>query len=663
MTRRTRLNPSVTQLDSLNRVTNWSAADACIDFTTKADGDPPVVLDTGQPVDFLQPTTGYKARILGGKLVPQASLPPSGTYATYYQAQLDGDCRAFGTRWTWNSADGSTDAVMCAATWVGLIRVGTNTPVPRTPAHITITRAGAWNWWVGDGQGPGGTRLKAVKGGTFTPPASDGSAVWEVACYIDSDNGIGYLYLPGVNSVTGSRWVTITDTEINTYFTNAAFLGRSVADGAMTNGSTTLTSATGAFNNTNDAGKAITVAGAGPGGTTLNAYIASVTNSTTAVLSVAASATVSGAAVTLSALSVPSLATALAGAATVFVEHFSSATPQTDRYPKFLSMWGEPLRQQRDIRRSLREKATAPPVPVVVKYDDTRTVADGAMSSVTNTTTLTSATAAFVSGDAGRAIVVKGAGTAGADLSGYIASVTNSTTVVLTVSASTTVSNATVNINQTASPRTVVIGTGASTVYTDPAGTIPATIVAAAGPKGKILFKIPMVSVDFKGSGPKVVTDGAMSSTVNPTVLTSATAAFTAVDKGRRVTVAGAGVGGADLVSIITSYTNSTTVALEDAATTTVSDATTKIDQLETQIFFKISGNPGSALALVRGRAGDSRNQAVAMLIEGLTPNAAYTWTLQVYRVTPGGDGTAAFKFNGHANLFRPPLIIEAQPI
>ena len=521
-------------------VKNWSAADAYIDFTTKADGDPPVVLDTGQPVDFLQPTTGYKARILGGKLVPQASLPPSGTYATYYQAQLDGDCRAFGTRWTWNSADGSTDAVMCAGTWVGLIRVGTNTPVPRTPAHITITRAGAWKWWVGDGHGPSGTHLKAVKTGTCTVPASDGAAVWEVACYIDSDNGIGYLYLPGVDAVTGSRWVTLTDTEINTYFTSAVFLGRSVADGAMTSGSTTLTSATANFVSNNDAGKAITVAGAGPGGTTLNAYIASVTNSTTAVLSVAASATVSGAAVTLSALAVPTLAATLSGASTVFVEHFSSATPQTDRYPKYLSMWGEPRRPQRDIRRLLRERATAAPVPVVVKYDDTRTVSDGAITS--GSTTLTSATANFVSGDGGRYVIVKGAGAAGADLTGYIASITNSTTVVVTVAASTTVTNAVVNINQTASPRTVVIGTTASTVYTDPAGTIPATIVAAAGPKGKILFKIPMVSVDFKGSGPKVVTDGAMSSTVNPTVLTSATAAFTAVDKGRRVTVAGAGV-------------------------------------------------------------------------------------------------------------------------
>jgi|GEM_PF-1736481 len=51
-------------------------------------------------------------------------------------------------------------------------------------------------------------------------------------------------------------------------------------------------------------------------------------------------------------------------------------------------------------------------------------------------TTLTSATAGFAAGDAGRNIIVRGAGAAGADLVTTIASFTNSTTVVLGAAAS-----------------------------------------------------------------------------------------------------------------------------------------------------------------------------------------------------------------------------------
>jgi hypothetical protein len=64
-------------------------------------------------------------------------------------------------------------------------------------------------------------------------------------------------------------------------------------------------------------------------------------------------------------------------------------------------------------------------------------VFDGAMTS--GSATLTSATAAFVSSDVGKIIVVKRAGTSGRDLITTIASFTNSTTVTLTASASSTV--------------------------------------------------------------------------------------------------------------------------------------------------------------------------------------------------------------------------------
>ena len=70
------------------------------------------------------------------------------------------------------------------------------------------------------------------------------------------------------------------------------------------------------------------------------------------------------------------------------------------------------------------------------------------------------------------------------------------------------------------------------------------------------------------------VTDGVMSSTTNPTFLTSATASFTAADVGSNVVVAGAGAAGANLATTIASVTNSTTVVLSVACTTSASAAT-----------------------------------------------------------------------------------------
>lgn len=65
---------------------------------------------------------------------------------------------------------------------------------------------------------------------------------------------------------------------------------------------------------------------------------------------------------------------------------------------------------------------------------------DGAITS--STTTLTSATAAFVAADVGKIITVKGAGAAGVNLNTTIASINSGTSVELTDAASTTVSSA-----------------------------------------------------------------------------------------------------------------------------------------------------------------------------------------------------------------------------
>lgn len=79
---------------------------------------------------------------------------------------------------------------------------------------------------------------------------------------------------------------------------------------------------------------------------------------------------------------------------------------------------------------------------LIPTQDETyKTVTDAAITAADNT--LTSATAAFVAGDAGKQINVAGAGAAGVYLSTTIASVTNATTVELTAPAVTTVTGAT----------------------------------------------------------------------------------------------------------------------------------------------------------------------------------------------------------------------------
>lgn len=198
---------------------SWANADAYIDFATKPDGDPPALLDTGQVVDFtLQNVSGRKPQIAGGQLV-HGTLPASGAFANYYQATCDGDVRALGSRWVVNAADGSTEGVATLAAWASVYEAA-GTVVPQTPAHITFsTTTGEWKWWVSDGGGTGANNLKVVKQGTFTPPASDGTEIWEAAFYIDPDNGVGYLWLPGNDATTGTRLVTVTNAEISTALT------------------------------------------------------------------------------------------------------------------------------------------------------------------------------------------------------------------------------------------------------------------------------------------------------------------------------------------------------------------------------------------------------------------------------------------------------------
>lgn len=93
------------------------------------------------------------------------------------------------------------------------------------------------------------------------------------------------------------------------------------------------------------------------------------------------------------------------------------------------------------IKVLLDAPVAAAPATLLIITDDARRVSDGAITS--GTAILSSATAAFSSGrDVGKAIAVVGAGAVGVLLTGTILSVTNSTTVVLSGNAGTTMAGA-----------------------------------------------------------------------------------------------------------------------------------------------------------------------------------------------------------------------------
>lgn len=81
----------------------------------------------------------------------------------------------------------------------------------------------------------------------------------------------------------------------------------------------------------------------------------------------------------------------------------------------------------------------------------------------------------------------------------------------------------------------------------------------------------------------RIVTDGAM--TVGSNVVTSATAAFTASDTGRRVLIDGAGPDGAAVTGVAT-YESPTTVTLRNVADTAVVNASTAVSGARTVIGF-----------------------------------------------------------------------------
>lgn len=118
----------------------------------------------------------------------------------------------------------------------------------------------------------------------------------------------------------------------------------------------------------------------------------------------------------------------------------------------------------------------------------------------------------------------------------------------------------------------------------------------------------------------RAVTDAAITSA--STTLTSATGAFTSSDVGRSVTVAGAGpngtggvpVGPVHLSARIVSITNSTTVVLDTAASTTVSAATASIYTRDVDIALR----GGKYISHNNGGAGTQVHHAILCRVDGL---------------------------------------------
>lgn len=156
------------------------------------------------------------------------------------------------------------------------------------------------------------------------------------------------------------------------------------------------------------------------------------------------------------------------------------------------------------------------------------------------------------------------AGTASAAPAGGLTGTTLASNVV-TSSITTLGSDASLPGNPTTTTQTV--GNSSTRVATTE---FVATAVANTG-TGELSRYIVTNYGGCVGDGVKV-TDGAITS--SSATFTSATAAFTSNAVGKSIRVAGAGAAGADLLTTISAYTNSTTVTLTATAGTTVSGAT-----------------------------------------------------------------------------------------
>lgn len=201
---------------------------AYIDFTTKADGLPPSVLDTGQVVDYTFNAGGRRTQIVDGRLVVyNLAAAGSGSLADYYQATLSGPVTRVGAEWTMPSGSDDGNGNQTIAAWGGIYE-GSGQAVPRSWIHMSIVAGtgaiGTAKWFVCDGVG----HLLNVKSQTFVNPPADGVARWRVDAVLDLPAGKAYCRLPD-----GSI-MTLTNAEIAAFCTAVSVTPFAFADTTST---------------------------------------------------------------------------------------------------------------------------------------------------------------------------------------------------------------------------------------------------------------------------------------------------------------------------------------------------------------------------------------------------------------------------------------------
>jgi hypothetical protein len=129
------------------------AQNAYVDFTSKANGLPPSVMDTGQAVSYTTTSNGRRTQIVNGRLVPFNVASSVSGWADYYQATLSGNARRVGVAWTQPAKVvfvGYTTATTLTVVSVtsGTLAVGQTVNGP-TLAGTTITALGTGTGGVG----------------------------------------------------------------------------------------------------------------------------------------------------------------------------------------------------------------------------------------------------------------------------------------------------------------------------------------------------------------------------------------------------------------------------------------------------------------------------------------------------------------------------------
>jgi hypothetical protein len=192
-----------------------------IDFTTKPDGLPPSVLDTGQAVVYTFAATGRRTEISGGRLVINNRPATSTSLADYYQATLDGNAPHVGCEWTQPATVAFTASI--ATTVMTVSAVASGTLAVGQYVYGSGIKAGTTIASLGTGTGGAGTYNLSVTQATipstsFTASSDDGNGAvtWGAWGNVYTGGGtnvpMSWLHMtivPGTGATGSALWFTI----------------------------------------------------------------------------------------------------------------------------------------------------------------------------------------------------------------------------------------------------------------------------------------------------------------------------------------------------------------------------------------------------------------------------------------------------------------------